>query len=363
MQEDEFWRLVRRLADAHEELDTLTDAQLVDFARQLDVQVVRADDSRLWAAGFLAAGGMSEDAFDSFRLWLVLQGREAFERVLAEPDELADLVPDDEDEGFADAEWLRTLLADVLTGRGLPLDQGPSPTTAAPFPEDGDWLSARFPRLWRRAEASGPGNGADDYRITDADVARFVRRIQEAKEPRPVEPVPPLLAATLFHIGQIRDRDRPMLAAHWLAEGRDGEALLELASLSGPEREVDELWPLALEELGVHLPVTGARAAMAWAARRVLDGERDPRWLVRALWPGQDVGEDPQLDTLVYTVQDWLAWLDRDGRSADPALRARAEEGQSALRAALEAMARDDIKGALGVLDEQGRRIDGTAPR
>jgi hypothetical protein len=45
----------------------------------------------LWAAAYLVNGGCSDDGFDYFRGWLIMQGREVYERVVADPDALADL--------------------------------------------------------------------------------------------------------------------------------------------------------------------------------------------------------------------------------------------------------------------------------
>ena len=45
----------------------------------------------LWAAAYLINAGASDDGFDYFRGWLIAQGREAFERAVADPDSLADL--------------------------------------------------------------------------------------------------------------------------------------------------------------------------------------------------------------------------------------------------------------------------------
>lgn len=45
----------------------------------------------LWRAGYLINGGCSDDGFEYFRGWLLTQGRETFERAVAEPDSLADL--------------------------------------------------------------------------------------------------------------------------------------------------------------------------------------------------------------------------------------------------------------------------------
>ncbi|WP_405853696.1 DUF4240 domain-containing protein [Streptomyces sp. NBC_00090] len=45
----------------------------------------------LWAAAHIANGGCSDDGFDYFRGWLIAQGREVFEHVVADPDALAEL--------------------------------------------------------------------------------------------------------------------------------------------------------------------------------------------------------------------------------------------------------------------------------
>ncbi|MEU1183133.1 DUF4240 domain-containing protein [Streptomyces sp. NPDC005820] len=45
----------------------------------------------LWAAAYVINGGCSDDGFDYFRGWLIAQGREAFEGIVADPDALAEL--------------------------------------------------------------------------------------------------------------------------------------------------------------------------------------------------------------------------------------------------------------------------------
>lgn len=45
----------------------------------------------LWAAAYLINGGCSDDGFEYFRGWLLLQGRETFETAVADPDSLAEL--------------------------------------------------------------------------------------------------------------------------------------------------------------------------------------------------------------------------------------------------------------------------------
>ena len=55
----------------------------------------------------------------------------------------------------------------------------------------------------------------------------------------------------------------PWWAAHWLAEGHDGQALRELAGLNGTDpRAVRDLLPTALAETGIELPTTRLAAVM-----------------------------------------------------------------------------------------------------
>jgi hypothetical protein len=356
-------------AAVEEQLDALRDRvselpteQLIAFQERLGDQTSRAHSWRVWAAGYLAAGGMSDDAFEYFRLWLVLQGRETFERVITDPDALAELSWDVHGAAFDAAEDFAYLAPDVLSARGIAPHEARAPVTdtgaprGVPFDEDDDdWFAATFPRLSARTARydGAPGGGPDRDRITDHDVARFLERQREEKDPRPVAPMSPALAAVLWERGQIREQDRPMVAAHWLAEELGGEAVLELASLRGDEREVGELWPLALQELGVAVPVTDARAAMKWAAQRVLDGERDARWLVRMLemdW--HEVDQQDDFEQLVLMIDDWLDWTERDLRSQETTVHDRARSARNRLSEAVEAMARDDVAVALRMLEE-----------
>jgi hypothetical protein len=45
----------------------------------------------LWAAAYVINGGCSNDGFDYFRGWLITQGRDVFQRAVANPDTLAEL--------------------------------------------------------------------------------------------------------------------------------------------------------------------------------------------------------------------------------------------------------------------------------
>jgi hypothetical protein len=105
--------------------------------------------------------------------------------------------------------------------------------------------------------------------------------------PSPVplgEPPAPELAAALVQMNLIDLRQRPWLAADWLARGHDGPRLRELAGLRGHEPEVTDLWPAALAELDVPTPLPQARRlAAVWAAQQVCTGQQDPSWFAPAV--------------------------------------------------------------------------------
>ncbi|MBO1420041.1 DUF4240 domain-containing protein [Streptomyces sp. FH025] len=166
-----FWKLIedarRRVPDPVD-----GDAVTAEAATLLSVQpcgeIIAADHvlrellaqsyrNPLWAAAYLINGGCSDDAFDYFRGWLIMQGQGVFERVLTDPDSLADLpviraaAPD----GVIDCEAALTISWNAhlrATGEQLPDDAF---TTECPD-LDSDWgfdfgdqveMRRRLPRL------------------------------------------------------------------------------------------------------------------------------------------------------------------------------------------------------------------------
>jgi hypothetical protein len=112
---DEFWGLVEdarasvddTVADPDGVADGLTKAlgaleadEIVGFGVVLARLQVESYQWGLWAAAYLINSGASEDGFDSFRGWLIAQGREVWEAALTDPDSLADVVDEDRPEGF-----------------------------------------------------------------------------------------------------------------------------------------------------------------------------------------------------------------------------------------------------------------------
>lgn len=182
METEEFWRLVddtraeaRGDAAAQaealvERLSALPQADVISFDATLRTLVAKAYSWDLWGAGFVAAGGLSDDCFLDFRTWLVSRGRSTYDAVVAQPDALADVEGlDDPAEQFADAEPIGYAADEAyerITGDTLPegddeddiVDAGedadqptaPGPTGAPWDEDDEDALAERYPRCWAR---------------------------------------------------------------------------------------------------------------------------------------------------------------------------------------------------------------------
>ncbi|MYT34436.1 MULTISPECIES: DUF4240 domain-containing protein [unclassified Streptomyces] len=169
MDETDFWELIddsRAAAgnDPEEQADALVERLLgldpdrvVDFARHFEERYNRAYTWDLWAAAALMLDGASDDAFDYFRCWLIGQGRHVFEGALDDPDQLARLVGDFDEETDGDAEELGYAADEAyeqLTGAVMP-DLRLPPAPPEPLGgyldfDDDAALAERFPRLWAR---------------------------------------------------------------------------------------------------------------------------------------------------------------------------------------------------------------------
>lgn len=172
MDETEFWELIdstRAAADGDpedhadllvERLVQLDPDAVLDFARHFEARYNRAYHWDLWGAAAVLLDGASDDAFDFFRCWLIGQGRETFEGALHEPDALAELLDDFDEEvdgdgeelGYAADEAYEQLTGDVAPDLGI----APAPPEPAGSPvdfEDDSQLARYYPRLWERFAA------------------------------------------------------------------------------------------------------------------------------------------------------------------------------------------------------------------
>ncbi|MFI9624370.1 DUF4240 domain-containing protein [Streptomyces sp. NPDC052042] len=169
MDETEFWEIIDSTredaeGDPEDQADLLVERlvrldpeTVLDFARHFESRYNRAYRWDLWGAAAVLLDGADDDAFDLFRCWLIGQGREVFEGALHDPDGLAGLLDDfdeevdgdGEDLGYAADEAYEQLTGVVDPDLGLP----PQPTKPEGVPfsvEDDATLAERFPALWAR---------------------------------------------------------------------------------------------------------------------------------------------------------------------------------------------------------------------
>jgi hypothetical protein len=149
--------LLFQLSDA---LDGLPDDDLVQFQHQMMREYWRCFRHDLRAALFILAGaeGFTEEFIDGFGGWLLAQGRETFEKVLANPDSLAalDLLPEDVQAGDL-LDLPGEVYADRTDGGELPDDPAftpPAEPEGAALEEKD--LPAKFPQLCDRYEYEVP---------------------------------------------------------------------------------------------------------------------------------------------------------------------------------------------------------------
>ncbi|MET9483803.1 DUF4240 domain-containing protein [Streptomyces sp. NPDC006638] len=169
MDETEFWEIIdstREAADGDpedqaellvERLLQLDPDSVLDFARHFEARYNRAYHWDLWGAAAVLLGGASDDAFDYFRCWLIGQGREIFEGGLHDPDSLAELLDefdedldgDGEELGYAADEAYEQLTGVVAPDLGVAAQPAEPEGTPVDF-EDTTALADRFPRLSER---------------------------------------------------------------------------------------------------------------------------------------------------------------------------------------------------------------------
>ncbi|OII65756.1 polymerase [Streptomyces sp. CC53] len=169
MDETEFWEIVDSTREAAEgdpddhaellveRLVQLDPESVVDFARHFEARYNRANSWDLLTAAAILLGEAGDDAFDSFRCWLIGQGREVFEGAVHDAESLAELLEDfdpavdgdGEELGYAADEAYEQLTGLETPDLGLPAP--PAQPDGTPLdPDDDEALAERLPRLWDR---------------------------------------------------------------------------------------------------------------------------------------------------------------------------------------------------------------------
>jgi hypothetical protein len=165
-----FWQLVdasaafeaspsRQLAALGAALAGLSLEEIERFEAAFDHEMKRSYSWDLWGAAYIIHGGSSDDGFEYFRCWLISKGQRIFEKVLADPDSLADFLAQDthgvlEFESFAYV--ARKTWSDktgkpsnLMPNAAWMMYPGKQPS-GVPFEEDPIFLAKRYPKLWKR---------------------------------------------------------------------------------------------------------------------------------------------------------------------------------------------------------------------
>jgi hypothetical protein len=178
MDDSQFWTIIEQARDAadndpyevcnalEEALAAMQPGDILEFDRLFYQHFFESYRADLWGAAFLMNGGCSDDGFDYFRGWLIVQGREVFENALKNPDSLADVVsPDDEaDFGFEDEDvlnvayraWMRATNKTTDEFYEQRADVGGNPALAEFLWSDGqgdmDEKAGKrlYPKLWKQ---------------------------------------------------------------------------------------------------------------------------------------------------------------------------------------------------------------------
>ena len=130
MTKDKFWKVIdnaRAIAPAlegeplreslYKQLLKLSPDELVGFDCAWQEYRRIANSPQLIAAACIINGGTSDDRFDYFKNWLILQGQYAFGQALKDPDALAEFKIPFDDTEWEDCGYLTSL---AFVGRALP---------------------------------------------------------------------------------------------------------------------------------------------------------------------------------------------------------------------------------------------------
>lgn len=121
------------------------------FDLELHTAMARAYGWSLWGAAYVMNGGCSDDGFDYFLGWLVGQGRDVFDRALADPDSLAEAALAEDEGEFENEDLIAAPWSAYEQETGGDLPEGPRIERPDLGPgwdfDDEAEMRRRYPRL------------------------------------------------------------------------------------------------------------------------------------------------------------------------------------------------------------------------
>ncbi|MBX3118448.1 MAG: DUF4240 domain-containing protein [Fimbriimonadaceae bacterium] len=132
-------------------LSKLPITEVQDFGRHFNDQLIRLNRWSVWGAGYVIAGGMSDDSFHYFRSWLIGKGKSAVELALSDPDALGPYVTEEDEENGVDNEGLEYVAVGILEEAEVDDPRDNADTYADDDPQgepfDEDTVAEQYPRL------------------------------------------------------------------------------------------------------------------------------------------------------------------------------------------------------------------------
>lgn len=161
MNRDEFWAIIEATpsdSDPYERAEAVQEAlcersaeEIVDFERHMASLLTESYSWKLWGAAYLINGGCSDDGFDYFRGWLILQGKAVFENAIANPDSLADVPELEEDVECEDILGVAWSAYESVTGDEMPMVSIELPDLGEGWDfDDDEEMEQRYPKLFAK---------------------------------------------------------------------------------------------------------------------------------------------------------------------------------------------------------------------
>ena len=112
--------------------------------------------AELWEVAYIIGCGCGDDGFTDFRAWLIGQGKDIYEKVLADPESLVDIIESGkEEQAGASSLWYVVIGAyELKTGMDMPKRLRPNPELKGTSAPNEAAILPRFPkataRFWKR---------------------------------------------------------------------------------------------------------------------------------------------------------------------------------------------------------------------
>jgi hypothetical protein len=121
--DERFWSIIGdaregNAASAHPKalsrvLSLLGDEEVSAFGHMFYEKLCALNFWRLWAAGYIIAGGMGDDSFHYFRSWIIGKGKDLFDAAMKDPDGIGPWIDDRE----VDNESLEYVAVEIMEKR------------------------------------------------------------------------------------------------------------------------------------------------------------------------------------------------------------------------------------------------------